>query len=176
MPTYLSSQVGPPSPWWSDFTDALTWFHVGSRRLYTTSAVHVKAQPMIRKAKILVVEDDHHSMLLMHELLLMHGYEALQAWGGFQGWELAQQHHPDLILLDIRLRDVSGMEMAKWLKCHQVLQTIPIIAVTALAMKGDKEKLLANGCDEYIPKPISISDLLKKIEHLLHSSAYICVE
>jgi two-component system cell cycle response regulator DivK len=76
---------------------------------------------MTTKAKILVVEDDHHSMLLMHDLLHIHGYDVLQAWGGFQGWELAQQHHPDLILLDIRLRDISGMEVSKWLKCDQVV-------------------------------------------------------
>ena len=131
---------------------------------------------MTRNAKILVVEDDHHNMLLMHDVLLMHGYEVLQAWGGIQGWKLAQQYHPDLILLDIRLRDISGTEVSKWLKCDQALRTIPVIAVTALAMKGDKEKLLANGCDGYIPKPISIFDFLHKIEHLLRSSAYVCVE
>ncbi len=77
---------------------------------------------------------------------------------------MAREHCPDLILMDIQLPDISGLEVTKWLKNDETLKTTPVIAVTAFAMKGDDEKFREAGCDAYIPKPISIHDFLQTIE------------
>jgi two-component system, cell cycle response regulator DivK len=119
--------------------------------------------------KVLVVEDNQQNMRLMRDLLQANGYEVLEAWGGMLGWELAQQHDPDLILMDIQLRDISGLEVTKWLKYDEALRTIPVIAVTAFAMKGDEEKFLEVGCDGYISKPIRILHFLQTVERFVNS-------
>ncbi len=77
---------------------------------------------------------------------------------------MAREHRPDLILMDIQLPEVSGLEVTKWLKDDETLKSIPVIAITAFAMDGDKDKILEGGCDAYIVKPISISGFLQTIE------------
>ncbi len=77
---------------------------------------------------------------------------------------MAREHRPDLILMDIQLPEVSGLEVTKWLKDDETLKSIPVIAITALAMAGDKVKILEGGCDAYIVKPISIPDFLHTVE------------
>jgi two-component system cell cycle response regulator DivK len=116
---------------------------------------------------VLVVEDNPINMKLCQDLLNAHGYNVLQAKDGMQGWELAREHRPDLILMDIQLPDVSGLEVTNRLKSDENLKSIPVIALTAFAMKGDEEKFLQNGCDGYISKPISIFALLQTIERII---------
>ncbi len=113
---------------------------------------------------VLVVEDDHLSAKLFCEALEAHGYNVLQAKDGMEGWRMACEQRPDLILMDIRLPDISGLEVTKRLKADETLKSIPVIAITAFAMEGDKEKMLEGGCDAYIPKPISIPIFLQTVE------------
>jgi len=110
---------------------------------------------------VLVIEDNPQNMLLICGVLGSAGYHVWQANRGMQGWKLAQEHRPDLILLDIQLPDVSGLEIVKWLRDSEELNSTPVIAVTAFAMVGDKEKMLSAGCDAYISKPYSVRDLLE---------------
>ena len=114
---------------------------------------------------VLVIEDDHVSTKLFRGALEAHGYNVLQAKDGMEGWRMAREHRPDLILMDIQLPDVSGIEVTKWLKDDETLKSIPVIAITAFAMAGDKVKILEGGCDAYISKPISIPNFLQTVEH-----------
>jgi two-component system cell cycle response regulator DivK len=113
---------------------------------------------------VLVVEDNDLSMRLFHDLLEAHGYNVLQAKNGMEGWRMAREHRPDLILMDIQLPDVSGLEVTKWLKNDETLKSIPVMAITAFAREGDKEKFLDGGCDAYISKPISVANFLQTVE------------
>ncbi len=113
---------------------------------------------------VLVVEDNDLNMRLFHDVLEMCGYNILQAKDGMEGWRIAREHRPDLIIMDIQLPDVSGLEVTKWLKADETLKSIPVIAITAFAMPGDKVKILEGGCDAYIVKPISITDFLHTVE------------
>jgi two-component system cell cycle response regulator DivK len=81
--------------------------------------------------------------------------------------ELARNHRPDLILMDIQLPEVSGLEVTKWLKEDESLAQIPVVAVTAFAMKGDEEKIREGGCEAYIAKPISVSSFLDTVRSFL---------
>ena len=116
---------------------------------------------------VLVVEDNAINMKLCYELLNMHGYIVLQATDGMEGLRLAHEHRPDLILMDMQLPEISGLEVTKQLKVDETLRSIPVIAVTALAMKGDEQKYRDGGCDAYIAKPISIANLLQTVEQFL---------
>ncbi len=113
---------------------------------------------------VLVVEDNDINMKLLHDVLELHGYNVLQAKDGMEGWRMAREHRPDLILMDIRLPGISGLEATKRLKADETLKSIPVIAISAFAMAGDKEKFLEGGCDAYIPKPISIPNFLQTVE------------
>lgn len=116
---------------------------------------------------VLIVEDNELNMKLFHDLLNAHGYGTLQTRDGVQALELARHHRPDLILMDIQLPEVSGLEVTRWLKGDEALKHIPVVAVTAFAMKGDEEKIRAEGCEAYIAKPISLKDLLKTVRRLI---------
>ena len=113
---------------------------------------------------VLVVEDNDLNMKLFHDVLEAGGYNVLQATDGAEGWRMARKHRPDLIIMDIQLPDVSGLEVTKWLKADETLKSIPVIAITAFAMAGDKVKILEGGCDAYIDKPFSIPNFLQTIE------------
>lgn len=113
---------------------------------------------------VLIVEDNDLNMKLFHDLLEAHGYDTLQTRDGREALELARKHHPDLILMDIQLPEVSGLEVTKWIKQDEDLKSIPIIAVTAFAMKGDEEKIRDGGCEAYMAKPISVVSFLETIE------------
>lgn len=117
--------------------------------------------------KILIVEDNELNMKLFHDLLEVHGYTTLQTKDGREALELARTHRPDLILMDIQLPEVSGLEVTKWIKADDELKTIPVIAVTAFAMKGDEEKIRSGGCEAYIAKPISVNSFLDTIQKVL---------
>jgi len=117
--------------------------------------------------KVLIVEDNELNMKLFHDLLDSQGYETLQTREGLQALALARLHRPDLILMDIQLPEVSGLEVTKWIKEDDELRTIPVIAVTAFAMKGDEERIRQGGCEAYISKPISVMHFLDVVrKHL----------
>lgn len=116
---------------------------------------------------VLIVEDNDLNMKLFHDLLEAHGYDTLQTKDGLEALQLARQHHPDLILMDIQLPEVSGLEVTKWIKEDDNLKSIPIVAVTAFAMKGDEEKIREGGCEAYIAKPISIAHFLETVKRFL---------
>jgi two-component system, cell cycle response regulator DivK len=123
----------------------------------------LKAMPK----KILIVEDNELNMKLFHDLLEAHGYETLQTQEGLKALDIAREHRPDLILMDIQLPEVSGLEVTKWLKADDELASIPVIAVTAFAMMGDEERIREGGCEAYISKPITVSTFLETIrKHL----------
>jgi two-component system cell cycle response regulator DivK len=116
---------------------------------------------------VLIVEDNELNMKLFHDLLEAHGYETLQTKDGMEALKLARNHHPDLILMDIQLPVVSGLEVTMWIKEDDDLRSIPIIAVTAFAMKGDEEKIREGGCEDYIAKPISVAKFLETVGRVL---------
>ena len=117
--------------------------------------------------KVLIVEDNELNMKLFHDLLDAQGYETLQTREGLQALALARVHRPDLILMDIQLPEVSGLEVTKWLKDDQELRGIPVVAVTAFAMKGDEERIREGGCEAYLSKPISVGKFIETIRHFL---------
>ena len=116
---------------------------------------------------VLVVEDNELNMKLFHDLLDAHGYGVLQARNADEAMEMARAHKPDLILMDIQLPEVSGLEITKWMKADADLSSIPIIAVTAFAMKGDEERIRAGGCEDYVAKPISVTTFVDKVKRYL---------
>lgn len=117
---------------------------------------------------ILIVEDNELNMKLFNDLLQAHGYETLQTKDGREVLGIAREHHPDLILMDIQLPEVSGLEITKMLKEDPDLKGIPVIAVTAFAMKGDEEKIREGGCEGYIAKPISVANFLQTVGKFLN--------
>ena len=117
--------------------------------------------------KVLIVEDNELNMKLFHDLLDAQGYETLQTREGLEALSLAREARPDLILMDIQLPEISGLEVNKWLKEDDALASIPVVAVTAFAMKGDEERIRQGGCEAYISKPISVSGFLDTIRRLL---------
>ena len=122
--------------------------------------------PSTRK-KVLIVEDNDLNMKLFNDLLVAHGYGTLQTRDGIEALALARQHHPDLILMDIQLPEISGLQVTQWIKEDDDLRMIPVIAVTAFAMKGDEEKIRDGGCEAYIAKPISVASFLRTVEQFL---------
>jgi two-component system, cell cycle response regulator DivK len=116
---------------------------------------------------VLIVEDNELNMKLFHDLLDAQGYRTLQTRSGVDALSLARKHRPNLILMDIQLPEVSGLEVTKWLKDDEELRNIPVIAVTAFAMKGDEERIRQGGCEAYISKPISIGAFLETVRRYL---------
>jgi two-component system cell cycle response regulator DivK len=116
------------------------------------------------RGTILIVEDNELNLKLLKDVLDFRGYTTVVTGLGTKAFDLARQHHPDLILLDIQLPDISGEEAARQLKADPQTSAIPIIAVTAFAMSGDREKMLGNGCDDYVAKPFNVRALLALIE------------
>ncbi len=116
---------------------------------------------------ILIVEDNELNMKLFRDLLEAQGYGILQTRDGMQALDLARKERPDLIVMDIQLPQVSGLEVTKWIKADDNLKHIPVVAVTAFAMKGDEEKIREGGCEAYVAKPISVKDFLSTIERFL---------
>ena len=117
---------------------------------------------------ILIVEDNDLNMKLFNDLLQAHGYETVLTMDGRNALTLAREHMPDLILMDIQLPEISGLEVTKMLKADDDLCHIPVIAVTAFAMKGDEEKIREGGCEGYIAKPISVPTFLKTVAKFLN--------
>ena len=119
-----------------------------------------------RKA-VLIVEDNELNMKLFHDLLDAHGYDTIETRNGMDALRLAREHQPNLIIMDIQLPEVSGLEVTKWLKEDDGLRHIPVIAVTAFAMKGDEERIRRGGCEAYISKPISIVSFIDTVRRFI---------
>jgi two-component system cell cycle response regulator DivK len=116
---------------------------------------------------VLIVEDNELNMKLFHDLLEAHGYKTLQTRNGTEALSIARKHHPDLIVMDIQLPEVSGLEVTRWIKDDETLHDIPVVAVTAFAMKGDEERIRAGGCEAYIAKPISVQSFISTIRQFI---------
>jgi two-component system cell cycle response regulator DivK len=116
--------------------------------------------------RVLIVEDNDKNMKLFRDVLCAKGYSTLEATSGEQAVELAVEHAPDLVLLDIRLPDIDGVETLARLRADERTSSIPVLAVTAQAMRGDRERFLAAGFDDYVPKPVDVGELVDTVnEH-----------
>ena len=122
------------------------------------------------KKTVLIVEDNELNMKLFSDLLEAHGYATLKTGNGIEALELARAHHPDLIIMDIQLPEVSGLDVTRWLKEDEKLRPIPVIAVTAFAMKGDEERIRDGGCEAYLSKPISVGKFIETVRQFLGTS------
>ena len=116
---------------------------------------------------VLIVEDNELNMKLFNDLLEGHGYITIGTRNGVEAMDLARKHRPDLILMDIQLPEVSGLDVTRWLKADPELKSIPVIAVTAFAMKGDEERIREGGCEAYLSKPISVGKFLATVRTYL---------
>ncbi len=121
----------------------------------------------IMSKTVMIVEDNELNMKLFNDLLESRGYRTIQTRNGLDALDIAKEHHPDLILMDIQLPEVSGLVVTKWIKENEELAHIPVIAVTAFAMKGDEERIREGGCEGYISKPISLPHFLETIENFI---------
>ena len=119
------------------------------------------------KKRILIVEDNDLNLKLFRDLLGAHGYETIETKEGLEAIALTRSERPDLILMDIQLPEISGLDVTRQLKADELIRGIPIIAVTAFAMKDDEEKILSAGCEAYISKPISIVPFLNTVRRFL---------
>jgi len=116
---------------------------------------------------VLIVEDNELNMKLFNDLLETRGCRVLQTRQGVEAMDLARKYRPDLILMDIQLPEVSGLQVTQWLKDDDDLRAIPVIAVTAFAMKGDEEKIRQGGCEAYLSKPISVAKFFETVDNFL---------
>ena len=116
---------------------------------------------------ILIVEDNDLNLKLFRDILEAHGYRTLTSQDGMEVLPLARQHRPNLIIMDIQLPEVSGLDVIQWLKIDPELKKIPVIAITAFAMRGDEDKIRASGCDDYLSKPIAVNTFTTAIRNLL---------
>jgi two-component system cell cycle response regulator DivK len=121
--------------------------------------------------RILIVEDNELNRDVLSRRLAASGYEVLVAEDGLQGLALAKARQPDLILMDLGLPDIDGWECVRRLRANPATRTVPVVALTAHAMRGDREKALDAGCDEFDTKPIDFANLLIKMRSLLDKTA-----
>ena len=120
--------------------------------------------------KVLIVEDNELNMKLFADLLEAHGYETRQTREGLKAIGIARSFNPDLILMDIQLPEVSGLEVTKWIKDDKTLTDIPVVAVTAFAMKGDEKRIRDGGCSAYIAKPITVTSFLETVRKFVEAA------
>lgn len=116
--------------------------------------------------KVLVVEDNELNMKLFCDLLTAFGYEPVQSRDGLNALEIARTHKPSLIIMDINLPAVSGLDLTRWIKDDEDLSEIPVMAVTAFAMRSDEERVRDAGCEAYMSKPIQMMPFLNQVQAL----------
>jgi two-component system, cell cycle response regulator DivK len=116
---------------------------------------------------VLIVEDNELNMKLFRDLLEAHGYQTAGTSNGFEALDLVRKLRPDLILMDIQLPQVSGLEVTRWIKDDPELRSIPVVAVTAFAMKGDEERIREGGCEAYLSKPISVGKFIETVRRFI---------
>jgi two-component system cell cycle response regulator DivK len=121
------------------------------------------------KGKILIVEDNDLNLKLFYDLLTIQNYEVITSKEGFGILEKVIENRPNLILMDIQLNGISGIDIIKELKSHESTQHIPIIAVTAFAMKHDEAKIIQSGCDLYLSKPVSIDRFFDAVSNFINA-------
>ena len=126
--------------------------------------------PASTRGCVLIVEDNPLNMKLFAAMVRSQGYDVLEASDGRTALDLARQQHPNLIIMDLQLPDMSGLDVTRSLKADAGTRDIAIIATTAYALRGDEEKIRASGCDGYMAKPIAVSNLLDLIETLITRS------
>ncbi len=114
--------------------------------------------------RLLYIEDNYHNRRLVEKVLSSQGYEVILAEDGVTGWEMVQQQRPVLVLLDISLPGMDGLEIVKRIKGDEALKHIWVIALTASAMRGDRERFMVAGCDDYLSKPLQVKELMTKVE------------
>lgn len=131
------------------------------------SILSQKGGVILMSKKVMIVEDNELNMKLFRDLVEASGYETIETRNGLMALELARSSMPSLILVDIQLPEVSGIDVIKQLKADEELRSIPIVAVTAFAMKGDEEKIRASGCEEYMSKPISVPHFITMVKQFL---------
>ena len=119
----------------------------------------------------MIVEDNDLNMKLFRDLLQANGFRTLHLREGRNVLETARRERPNLILMDVQLPEVSGVEIIRWLKSDGELKSIPVVAITAFAMKGDEERIRASGCNDYLSKPISISLFLSTVQRFLNEQS-----
>ncbi|MCX9013875.1 MAG: response regulator [Candidatus Methanoperedens sp.] len=117
--------------------------------------------------KVLVVEDEPNNMKLMSIVLKKHGHEPVEAFTGQEGAEKAASSRPDLILMDIKLPDMDGLEVTRRIRKIKNMKDVPIIAITSYAMAGDREEVTKAGCNGYFEKPINPLTIMNEIEAIL---------
>jgi len=117
--------------------------------------------------RILYIEDNPQNMRLVSKMLKIGGYDMIEAVDGLSGVAVAAREKPDLILMDINLPDIDGLEATARLKADPTLAHIPVIALTANAMHGDRERFIASGCDGYLAKPVTKNELINTVNHFL---------
>jgi two-component system cell cycle response regulator DivK len=127
-----------------------------------------RRMPPGTRKKVLIVEDNELNMKLFHDLLEAKGYETFQTREGATAIELAREHRPDLILMDIQLPGMSGVEVTEKIKADAELKDIPIVAVTAFAMKKDEDWIRGGGCEGYITKPITVAGFFETVGRFLN--------
>jgi two-component system cell cycle response regulator DivK len=125
------------------------------------------ARPGARRKRVLIVEDNALNMRLFSAMVASQGYDVLEAQDGVAGIAMAHRQHPDLIIMDIQLPGISGLQAMEALKADADTSDIPIIATTAYASGGDEQKLRASGCDGYMAKPIAVSEFLRLVDALV---------
>jgi len=116
-----------------------------------------------KNVQVLVVEDNPKNLRLVNDILESQGYSILKAETGEEGLKKARDKNPDLIIMDIQMADYDGLLVTKILKENDVTAQIPIIALTAMAMKGDREKIIQAGCDDYLSKPFRYDHLIETV-------------
>jgi len=116
---------------------------------------------------VLIVEDNELNMKLFRDLLEAHGYQTVGTSNGYEAIEFVRKSRPDLILMDIQLPQVSGLEVTRWIKDDPELRSIPVVAVTAFAMKGDEERIREGGCEAYLSKPISVGKFIETVRRFI---------
>ncbi len=114
---------------------------------------------------VLYIEDNFHNRRLVRKVLVARGYNVEEAADGEEGLEKVRTLHPDVVLLDISLPKMDGIEVVKHIRADPELREIPVIALTASAMVGDRERFLAAGCDDYLSKPVRMVTLLERVRH-----------
>ena len=117
---------------------------------------------------VLIVEDNELNMKLFHDLLEAHGYQTIETRNGIEALDLARKHRPDLIIMDIQLPNISGLELIEAAKADPALRVIPVLAVTAYAGKGDEERIRGAGAEDYLAKPVSIGPFMVAVRKLLN--------
>jgi two-component system, cell cycle response regulator DivK len=116
---------------------------------------------------VLIVEDNELNMKLFRDLLEAHGYQTAGTSNGYEALDLVRKLRPDLVLMDIQLPQVSGLEVTRWIKDDPELRRIPVVAVTAFAMKGDEERIREGGCEAYLSKPISVGKFIETVRRFI---------